>query len=109
MSDLQAIVDLIKIISKSAPESEGAFEVGKSYFLRTVTTYFVGRLIAIKGTDLVFEDGAWVASTGRFSDAVATGKFNEVEPWPKGSRQFVNKSSYVDAFEFTFALPLEKK
>jgi hypothetical protein len=60
-----------------------SFEVGKNYFIQTVTHYFSGRLVAVTDTDLVLEDAAWIADTGRFSDAMqAREKLSEVEPLP---------------------------
>ena len=58
-----------------------SFDVGKSYLIRSVTMYYTGRLASVTDTDLVLEDAAWIADTGRFATALKTGELNEVEPF----------------------------
>lgn len=90
-------------------ENDGhPFTVGKNYFLRTVTHYYTGRLEAVHGQELVLAEAAWIADTGRFSEMLATGKFNEVELYPKGSRVIVGRGSLIDAVEIA-SLPTETK
>ena len=79
-----------------------AFEVGQSYFIRTVTYHLTGRVNAIVDGFLVLEDAAWIADSGRFSTAIKTGELNEVEPVEKA---LVNMSSITDAFLWKHALP----
>lgn len=88
-------------------ENEVPFEIGKKYFIRTVTYFATGEVVAIKGNFLVLTDGAWIADTGRFSDALKTGNFSEVEP--VSVPMFVNMGSISDAFEVEFSLPRIKK
>jgi len=57
------------------------FEVGKNYFIRTVSMYYTGCLKKIVGEFLVLSNAAWVADTGRFHDFLKTGSVNEVEPF----------------------------
>lgn len=67
------------------PKSETfPYECGKLYFIRTVTFYYVGRLIAVTPLELVLDQCAWVADTGRFSDALKKGQLSEVEPYADG-------------------------
>jgi hypothetical protein len=84
------------------------YEVGKNYFLRTVTHHLTGRLVEVGPQELVLEDAAWIADDGRFSDAMATGAFDEVEPYPEG-RLIVGRASLIDAKTIPFALPRSKK
>lgn len=74
----------------------GPWEIGKCYFIRTVTMIDVGVLVAVTPQELVLEDAAWIADTGRFSQAVAKAEFNEVEPFP-GGRVIIGRGSIVDA------------
>lgn len=83
------------------------FQVGSAYFIRTVTYFATGRVKAIVGQFLVLEDAAWIADTGRFSDAIAKGVMNEIEPVEVD--MFVNTSSITDAFPWKHSLPREKK
>lgn len=60
------------------------FEIGAVYLIRTVTMIDVGRVVAASKQWVILEDAAWVADTGRFSDALKKWQFNEVEPFPDG-------------------------
>ena len=72
------------------------WQIGKIYLIRTVTMIDTGRLVAVSDHELVLEDAAWIADTGRFANALRDGKFNEVEPFPDG-RVIVGRGSIVDA------------
>lgn len=86
---------------------ETPFQIGSAYFIRTVTYFATGRVKAIVGQFLVLEEAAWIADTGRFSDAMAKGIMSEVEP--VNVDMFINISSITDAFPFGFKLPREQK
>lgn len=86
---------------------EVPFKVGDAYFIRTVTYFATGRVKAIVGQFLVLNEAAWIADTGRFSDAIAKGVMNEIEPVEVD--MFVNISSITDAFPWGHKLPREKK
>lgn len=58
----------------------------------------LGRLVAVGEHELVLEDASWIADTGRFSDALKTCEFNEVEPFPDG-RVIIGRGSVIDAVE----------
>ncbi len=65
-------------------------EVGKNYFVRTVTDYWVGTLAEIDGPFTVtLIDLAWVENTGRLADFMRDGFAvgMEVEPYPDGVPQ----------------------
>lgn len=88
-------------------EFELPFEIGKPYFIRTVTYFATGRVKAIVGQFLVLEEAAWIADTGRFSDALAKGVMDEVEPIE--GEMFINTASITDAFPWNHQLPREQK
>ena len=75
-----------------------AWEIGKIYLIRTVTMIDTGRLVAVTPTELVLEDAAWIADTGRFSDALKSLEFNEVEPFPDGL-VIVGRGAVIDAVQ----------
>jgi hypothetical protein len=85
----------------------GPWMVGANYLIRTVTMIDTGRLVAIGPLELVLEDAAWIADTGRFSDAIEKAEFSEVEPFPKG-RVIINRSCVIDAVEIS-KIPRSKK
>lgn len=75
---------------------DSAWEIGKIYLIRTVTMIDTGRLVAVTEHELVLEDAAWIADTGRFAQAVEKAEFSEVEPFPLG-RVIIGRGSVVDA------------
>ena len=83
------------------------FVIGKAYFIRTVTYFATGRVKDIIGKFLVLEDAAWVADTGRFSDAIAKGVADEVEPVEVP--MYINTDSITDAFDWNKKLLREQK
>ena len=72
------------------------YQIGKKYFLRTVTNYYVGKLIWVGPQELLLEDVSWIADTGRFSDALKKGELNEVEPYPE-IPVIIGRGAIVDA------------
>ena len=52
--------------------------------------------------EIVLEDAAWIADTGRFSQALAAAEFSEVEPFPCG-RVIVGRGSIIDAVQIKIA------
>ena len=95
-------VDRLFTILKQA--SSHSYDLGKNYFIRTVTMAYTGRLTTVTDTDLVLEDCAWVADTGRYNTFLLEGKANEVEPYPAGKRVIINRHAVIDASEWTHAL-----
>lgn len=87
-------------------ESEGPFEIGKAYLIRTVTYHQVGILKDIQGDFLIFKDASWVADSGRFSDCLSKGSFTEVE---YVGPMLINKTAIVDAFPWENKVPKETK
>ena len=88
--------------SDQACSNELPFEVGKSYFIRTVTYHVVGTVEAIKGAFLVLEDASWVADSGKFSTAIANGELSEVE---YVGNMIVNTSAIADATQWKHKCP----
>lgn len=91
----------LKILISALRASEDdvrAWEIGKIYLIRTVTMIDTGRLVAVTPHELVLEDAAWIADTGRFADALQSASFNEVEPFPAG-RVIVGRGAIIDAVQ----------
>jgi hypothetical protein len=97
--------ELAKLFSSGA--SDHPWEIGKNYLIRTVTMIDTGRLVAVTSQDLVLEDAAWIADTGRFAQALEKANFNVVEPFPTG-RVIVGRGSVVDAVQIA-VLPRSQK
>lgn len=77
--------------------------VGSKVFIRTVTTYFTGRIESITDTDIVLRDAAWIPDTGRFAQAIKSGVFSEVEPYP--DKCVVQRDAIVDWSPWAHDLP----
>ncbi len=102
-------IDGIVYVPRSSvvQERTGAWTVGTNYLIRTVTMTLTGMLSYIDEHELVLENASWVADTGRFADALKTGKLNEVEPFP--SYAIIGRGSIVDATEWIHELPRTQK
>ena len=80
------------------PVDNSAWEIGKNYLIRTVTMIDTGRLVAVTTNELVLEDAAWIADTGRFTQALESAEFGEVEPFPAG-KVIIGRGSVIDAVQ----------
>lgn len=88
--------DSIATISEQEKSDAYPYEIGKMYFIRTVTFYYVGRLLAVTDKELVLDQCSWVVDTGRFSDALKSGVVSENEPFPDG-KVIVGRGAIIDA------------
>ena len=103
----ETLLSLLCDSPSTIPQSTAPWRIGEKYLIRTVTHFLTGRLSFVGPQELALDDAAWIADTGRFSDALKTGKLNEVEPI--GSTQIIGRGSIVDAAVWAFDLPLEQK
>ncbi len=83
------------------------WEIGKCYLIRTVTMIQTGRLVRVGKQELVLEDAAWIADTGRFADVLTSLAFNEVEPFPQGN-VIVGRGAIVDAVQISNVVRVQK-
>lgn len=94
---LGQLQQLSQMITPSVPGAQqDVWQVGKTYLIRTVTMIDTGRLVAVSPQELVLEDAAWIADTGRFADALKSCDFSEVEPFPDG-RVIIGRQAVIDA------------
>ena len=94
IEELAVLVESRKAVAQA---TEAPWEVGKNYFIRTVTHHFTGHLLAVFPTELVLENAAWIADDGRFADALKSETFSEVEPYPANRRVIIGRGSVIDA------------
>ncbi len=83
------------------------YEIGANYLIRTVTMIDTGRIVAVGPQEITLEDAAWIADTGRFSGALRSADFSEIEPFPEG-QIIVGRGSIVDAVKIP-SLPRKQK
>lgn len=79
------------------------FEIGKVYFIRTVSMHHIGKIESILDQELLLSGASWIADSGRFHDALAKGKLNEVEPFV--NNVIIGRGTIVDASEWTHDIP----
>jgi hypothetical protein len=82
------------------------FKQGDKLFIRTVTFHLVGEVTEVEGSWLKLKDAAWVADSGRFTQAIQIGALSEVEPVGDA---WVNLNTATDVFPWRHDLPLEQK
>ena len=100
--------DCAKLKNLPPSVSDNPFmEIGTSYFIRTVTHFFTGRLIWVGDKEICLEDACWIADTGRFNEFVAGRTVNESEPFPKGARVIVGRGSIIDMVEHELILTVK--
>jgi len=96
VGDLKQVAKIAAGITGSACATEDhPYPVGKPVFIRGVTMYYTGRLVAVYPQEIVIEDAAWIPDTGRFADALGRATFGEVEPFPAG-KVVIGRGSIVD-------------
>ncbi len=80
---------------------------GQNVYIRTVTYHYTGRLVGVIGDNLVVTDAAWIAESGRWSEALSNGfgRNAEIEPYPDGSN--VTVGAIVDVSPWQHDLPRE--
>ena len=91
-----------------APEARLWSYVGKAVYVETVTKFYTGRVVDVSPEFIALKDAAWIADTGRYTDALDSGEFNEVEPIPVGT-VLVGIGAIVSVLEWAHALPREQK
>lgn len=85
----------------------GPWQVGGKYLIRLVTHYWTGRVVRVDANEIVLADASWIADTGRFSDALSSGKLNEIEP--VDGPVIINRAAVVDAVVWRHDLPRSQK
>jgi hypothetical protein len=82
------------------------FEPREKVFIRTVTFHHVGEVVGEEDGVVELKNASWVADSGPFGKAIATGSLSEVEYVGPG---FVHRTAIVDHFPWTHELPTESK
>ena len=90
---------------KKAPQSN--IRVGQSVFIRTVTHYLLGKIVALSKDEILLVDASWIGwPTERHGVMLDTGKVSDVEKIPaKCEPVSVGRGAVVDAYAWPHALP----
>lgn len=100
--------ELAAMFGQGAQDACHPYQIGENYLIRTVTMTLFGKLLAVYPQELVLQDAAWIADSGRWMDALRSGCFDEVEPFPDGDL-VVGRGSIIDAVKLPFSLLREQK
>lgn len=107
LSELK-VGELLSLLTALKPVSEQhPYRLGQAVLIRTVTHYTTGRIKDVFAHEIVLEDAAWIADTGRFYDALKEGTLSEVEPIQ--GLVIIGRGSIVDVFEWVHELPRTQK
>ncbi len=88
--------ELSKMFSGKCESDKGPWEIGKKYFIRTVTMNLTGELVSVSEQELVLKNAAWIADSGRFNETLKDiSNASEVEPFQNPA--IVGRGSIVDA------------
>ena len=101
------VKQLVSVFGGKTESDNSAWDIGSNYLIRTVTMIDTGRLVAVTDKELVLEDAAWIADTGRFAQAVEKAEFNEVEPFPSG-KVIIGRGAIIDAVKIN-VIPRSQK
>lgn len=104
-------VKKVKKVRTEKVQPHHPLRIGCVVLIRTVTHYHIGRVIELfqlHGVGFVtLEDAAWVADTGRFSEALKGRIVNESEPFDQPVT--VGLGSIIDATYWGGTIPLPLK
>ena len=92
---------------KGCASSACPYKVGEKYLIRTVTHYYIGVLKEVFEQELLLSSASWIADTGRYYDALKTGKLNEVEPIIGDA--IIGRGAVVEAVVWTHDVPKDQK
>jgi hypothetical protein len=91
----------------ASKKQSSILDVGQSVIIRTVTLHYTGRVVAVDDRWIHLDDAAWIADTGRWAEALKSGKLSEVEPYP--GRCSVAIGGVIDVSPWAHPLPRETK
>ena len=103
---IKEVKHIQSLLRGSETKGESPYQVGQSYLFRLVTLYYTGRVKKVTPKEIILEDAAWIADTGRFSDALKTGVLSEIEPI---GEVIIGRGAVIDASKWNHPLPMEKK
>ena len=104
-------IDEVEYVRKDRAQAytarkEGPWEIGKAYFVLTVTMGIHGVLVNVTDQELVLMDAAWIADTGRFHRWLKGEiKPNEVEPFPRNMEIPVGRGALIVAIPVQGSFP----
>jgi hypothetical protein len=112
--ELQAELKLLEEQERQNNNSEimgHPYEIGKNYYIRTVTYAALGKLVYVGDKELKLSDASWVADQGRMSEALRDGvekqANSEIEMFDQDV--VIGRGAIVDATGYAHPLPAQNK
>ena len=102
-------IELSELLDAIRPRSQDTnfpIPIDEAVFIRTVTYHYTGWVAEVKGGAVRLSEAAWIADSGRWSDALKTGELYEVEPYP--DECWIMIHSIVDVSLWRHPLPREQ-
>jgi len=101
--------EIANLFSNKTSSKNHPFQIGKNYFIRTVTMILVGKLEEVYDNELVLSTPAWIPDTGRFMNCIRDGEksINEIEPF--SDNIIIGRGSIVDATVWNHDLLINQK
>lgn len=97
----------IKELTSNINKSEHPYEIGKAYFIRTVTMNHIGVIEKVFDNEIVLSSASWIADSGRFHNALRDGTLSEVEPFI--GNVIVGRNAIIDVSCWSHDLPRAQK
>lgn len=89
-------------------QTKTCLKIGTNVFIRTVTNYFTGHIIAFNKEEIIIDQAAWIPETERWFTSLSTGVLREVEPYPDGLVH-ICRGAIIDYSEWKHELPKVQK
>ena len=88
MTKIEALIDLgftreeilARVLDTVPAAAPLLCAVGDKVLIETPAKYWSGRVVTVDAMAIRLVEAAWVASTGRFAQAIKSGEMDEVEP-----------------------------
>ena len=104
------VLAIARLINPQKVDTEHHYEIGKNYFIRTVTWCYLGKLIAVHAQEFVLTNVSLIGDTGTFTKALAEAdSMDEIEVYPPDKRVTVGRGALIDAVEYDHDLPTVRK
>lgn len=73
-----------EVLEKLGGGDDHPYQIGQNYYFLTLTFHYTGKLLRVLEKELVITDAAFIPESARWSETIAKGTLNEVEPFPDG-------------------------
>jgi len=101
------IKEISKMIGGGTSCKKRITKDGDKIFIRTLTYHYTGRVVCETDDVIILKDGAWIADSGRFMDAISNGTLKEIEPIEACLK--ILKQNISDIIEWKHDLPKNQK